>query len=124
MSLHYSDACTEHHDLVLDFNGPRPPIVVLCGSTRFKDEFAAANRDLTRRGAIVVAPGVFGHSGDPMTDDDKTRLDELHRRKIDLADEVYVVSDKFGYIGDSTRSEIEYARGLGKPVRAWRRDDP
>ncbi|MFD9950834.1 hypothetical protein ACFWYW_58930 [Nonomuraea sp. NPDC059023] len=102
--------------LIAEFAGDRPEIVCLCGSTRFREEFARANRELTRAGVIVVAPGVFGHSGDPFTDDDKQRLDELHRRKIDLADRVVIVSDASGYIGDSTRAEIEYARVLGKPV--------
>lgn len=114
---HFSSDCTTHHDLVVDFQGTRPKIVALCGSTRFRDEFTAANRDLTRQGVIVVAPGVFGHSGDPMSVEEKTLLDELHRRKIDLADEVLVVSDASGYYGDSTRSEIEYAEKPGKPVR-------
>lgn len=114
---HFRADCSDHHDLVRDFNGPRPTITALCGSTRFRDEFARANRGLTARGVIVVAPGVFGHSGDPLTEDDKTLLDELHRRKIDLADEVLVVSDASGYYGDSTRSEIEYARTQGKLVR-------
>jgi len=45
------------------------------------------------------------------------RLDELHRRKIDLSDRVIVVSDPTGYIGESTRAEIAYAEGLGMPVR-------
>lgn len=103
------------HAIVLPSDRPR--IVCLCGSTRFREEFAAVNRDLTNQGVIVVAPGVFGHSGDPMTEEEKTRLDDLHRQKIVLADEVLVVSDETGYYGDSTRSEIAYARQVGKPVR-------
>lgn len=103
--------------LVREFGGGRPTIIALCGSTRFRDEFAAANRDLTLAGAIVVAPGVFAHSGDTMTDEEKARLDDLHKRKIDLADEVLIVSDESGYYGDSTRNEIAYARQVGKPVR-------
>ncbi|WP_020580171.1 hypothetical protein [Actinopolymorpha alba] len=93
--------------------GPR--IVCLCGSTRFRDEFAVANRQQTLAGRIVLAPGVFGHSGDSLTEDDKARLDELHLRKIDLAHSVLVVNPG-GYIGESTRREIEYARRTGKPV--------
>ena len=101
--------------LVREFGGDRPPIVCLCGSTRFRDEFARVNRDLTSEGHIVLAPGVFGHSGDPMTDEQKRRLDDLHRRKIDLADSVYVVNPG-GYVGPSTRSEIAYAAERGKPI--------
>ncbi|MBN6054553.1 hypothetical protein JYK22_21605 [Nonomuraea sp. RK-328] len=98
-----------------EFAGDRPPIVCLCGSTRFRDEFAAVNRDLTAKGKIVLAPGVFGHSGDPMADEQKRLLDDLHLRKIDLADRVHIVNPG-GYIGDSTRAEIAYAVERGKPV--------
>ncbi|MGG7653538.1 hypothetical protein [Kocuria rosea] len=93
-----------------------PRVVCICGSTRFRAEITEANRVETMAGRIVVAPGVYGHDGDPMTDEDKTRLDELHRRKIDLADEVLVVNPD-GYIGHSTRLEIGYAVLSGKPVR-------
>lgn len=122
---HYSNECHEHHDLVVDFGcevgATRPRIVVLCGSTRFRDEFTETNRRLTLEGAIVLGPGCFSHCGDPVTEGDKVRLDELHRRKIDLADEVFVVNPRTpdhpcGYIGDSTRSEIAYAETLGKPI--------
>ena len=101
--------------LVREFGGDCPPIVCLCGSTRFRDEFARVNRDLTSEGFIVLAPGVFGHSGDPMTDKQKRLLDDLHRRKIDLADSVYIVNPG-GYIGDSTRAEIAYATEREKPI--------
>lgn len=119
---HFSADCGGFHDLVRDFEGDRPTIVCLCGSTRFREDFAQANRVFTLAGVIVLAPGVFGHSGDPMTEDDKVRLDETHKRKIDLADEIYVVNPAteehpHGYIGESTRSEIEYARKHGKAVR-------
>ena len=90
-------------------------VVCLCGSTRFRDEFTEANRRETMAGRIVVAPGVFAHSGDPLTDDDKRRLDALHLRKIDMADSVLVINPG-GYIGDSTRREIDYAMRTGKPV--------
>ena len=92
-----------------------PEIVVLCGSTRFRDEMTAANRDLTLAGCIVLAPGVFGHSGDAMTDAQKVALDALHLRKIDMADRVLVVSPG-GYVGASTSQEIEHAQQTGKPV--------
>ncbi|MFC9178417.1 MULTISPECIES: hypothetical protein [Streptomyces] len=98
----------------------RPEIVCICGSTRFAEEMLAANRELTFAGVIVVAPGVFAHSGDRetgerITGEQKAALDALHLRKIDLADRVLVVNPG-GYIGESTRREITYARGAGKPV--------
>lgn len=101
----------------------RPLIVCLCGSTRFKDEINAANARLTMQGVLVISLGVFGHTDLPGRDwttgasDDKRMLDDLHRRKIDLADEVLVVSDESGYFGESTAGEIRYATGHGKPVR-------
>lgn len=99
-----------------------PRIVAICGSTRFMAEMAEAElRETTARpGKIVVKPGCDMKSSHDLWSDPveaealKARLDELHRSKILLADEVLVVGD---YIGDSTRSEIAYARSLGRPVR-------
>ena len=93
-----------------------PELVTVCGSTRFRREMAAANRELTQAGYIVLAPGVFAHDGDQIDRDQKIRLDQLHFAKIDLATWVYVV-DPGGYVGESTRREIAYATRTGKPVR-------
>ena len=90
----------------------RPEIVCICGSTRFVEEMRAANRDLAFAGVIVVAPG---EADQLMTDEQKTALDALHLRKIDLADRVLVVNPG-GYIGESTSREIAYARAAGKPI--------
>lgn len=97
-----------------------PRIVTICGSTRFRAEMTEANRIMTLAGRIVIAPGVFAHSGDAMTDEQKAALDELHLRKIDLADEVLVINPG-GYVGESTRHEIAYAKRAGKPISyvAW-----
>ena len=109
-------AFADRIDAVLDANMPAPTIVCLCGSTRFKDAFIAENERLTLKGRIVLSVGSFGHGRPvPLTDAEKARLDELHLRKIDLADEV-VVLNVGGYIGESTRREIAYARGKKKPV--------
>lgn len=97
-----------------------PRIVVICGSTRFMTEMNAADLRETEAGRIVVEPGFdekspHGLSSGPVEAEAlKARLDELHRAKIRLADEVLVVGD---YIGESTRAEIAYGRSLGKPVR-------
>lgn len=93
-----------------------PKIVTICGSTRFRSEMADANRRLTLAGYVVLAPGVFAHDGDEITEAQKDALDELHFRKIDLADEIYVVNPG-GYVGESTRLEISYARRTGKTIR-------
>ena len=90
----------------------RPEIVCICGSARFADEMRAANRDLTFAGVIVVAPG---EAGELVTSEQKTVLDALHLRKIDLADRVLVVNPG-GYVGESTSREIDYAQAAGKPV--------
>jgi hypothetical protein len=92
-------------------------IVTLCGSTKFKDDFIRVQKELTLQGYIVISVGLFGHSGDTevWTDDVKTMLDDMHKRKIDLADEIFVIN-KNKYIGNSTRSEIEYAIQTNKPV--------
>ncbi|MDE7108052.1 MAG: hypothetical protein K2O39_06985, partial [Clostridiales bacterium] len=92
-------------------------VITLCGSTRFKDEFIAAQKRLTLEGNIVISVGLFGHSGDDevFTENTKQMLDDMHKRKIDMADEIFVIN-KNGYIGSSTKSEIEYAKATGKKV--------
>lgn len=100
-------------------------VVTLCGSTRFKNEFVTAQKRLTLEGNIVISVGLFGHSGDDEVWDGmdegtlsktKEMLDDMHKRKIDMADEIFVINVG-GYIGDSTKSEIEYAIAHGKIVR-------
>ena len=93
-------------------------IITLCGSTRFKEEFLEAQKRLTLEGNIVISVGLFGHSGDEevWAENIKPMLDDMHFRKIDLADEIFVINPG-GYIGASTRREIEYAHSTGKDVR-------
>lgn len=101
---------------------PEAPVITLCGSTRFKDEFMAVNQRLTLAGNVVISVGFFGHADLPGYDwttdasDLKRTLDSLHFQKIRMADEIYVI-DPGGYIGESTRREIDYATSLGKPVQ-------
>ena len=99
-------------------------IITLCGSTRFKDEFMKVQKDLTLKGNIVISVGLFGHSGDKEVWENmdegtltktKEMLDDMHKRKIDMADEIFVINVD-GYIGQSTKSEIEYAKNTGKKV--------
>ena len=100
-------------------------IVTLCGSTRFKNEFMEVQKRLTLEGNIVISVGLFGHSGDTEVWENmdegtltktKEMLDDMHKRKIDMADEIFVINVG-GYIGDSTHSEIDYAIEHGKMVR-------
>lgn len=110
----------------------QPYTVTLCGSSLFKQAFEQVNRELTLQGYVVLSMGLFGHTEEePLTPELKKALDELYLRKIDMSDEVIVVSDgswlptKFpkswdetrGYVDESTAREIEYAEKTGKPVR-------
>jgi len=91
-------------------------VITLCGSTKFKDEFIKIQKELTLQGIIVISVGIFGHSdGDILTDEIKTMLDDMHKRKIDMADEIFVIN-KNGYIGSSTKSEIKYALKMNKKI--------
>lgn len=99
-------------------------VITLCGSTRFKDEFMKVQKDLTLKGNIVISVGLFSHSGDDEVWENmdegtltktKEMLVDMHKRKIDMADEIFVINVN-GYIGDSTKSEIEYAIKTGKKV--------
>ena len=100
------------------------PVVTLCGSTRFKDAFYEVQKQLTLAGNIVISVGLFGHSDDEEVWDGmdegtlsktKEMLDDMHKRKIDMVDSIYVINVG-GYIGESTKSEIEYAKAHGKKV--------
>ncbi len=99
-------------------------VITLCGSTRFKNEFMEAQKNLTLKGNIVISVGLFGHSGDnevweQMDEGTLTKtkemLDDMHKRKIDMSDEIFVINVG-GYIGESTKSEIEYAKKHNKKV--------
>ena len=96
----------------------RFPVITLCGSTRFKEQYLEAQKRLTLEGNIIISVGLFGHSGDDETWEPgiKEMLDNMHKRKIDMADGIYVINVG-GYIGESTRSEIEYAKAHGKEVK-------
>lgn len=123
--INFPGQLTIDHPASCHCDGTDKPIVVtLCGSTRFSDAFREANLRLTLEGRIVLSIGcdmrsdawVFGDVEPHVLDRVKRDLDKLHKRKIDLSDEILVLNVG-GYIGDSTRSEIEYARVHGKVVR-------
>ena len=101
----------------------RPKIVCLCGSTRFYQAFQRANYEETMAGRIVLSVGFYWHASKEAhgeawgcTPEQKIALDVLHKQKIDMADEILVLNVG-GYVGDSTRSEMEHAIARGKPVR-------
>jgi len=106
----------------------QPRIICLCGSTKFMSAFDHANRQETLDNQIVVSVGVDLQYRDvhvapdaPTRDVIKKVLDPLHKRKIDLADEILVINVD-GYIGKSTEDEIRYAVRRRKPVRLLHQD--
>jgi hypothetical protein len=103
----------------------RPKIVCLCGSTRFFKEYQETNFKETMKGRIVLSVGSYPNAkteehGESIgiTPEQKIKLDELHLKKIELADEILVINVD-GYVGESTSKEIDHARRLGKKIRWW-----
>ena len=101
----------------------RPLVVCLCGSTRFMETFHEAARRESLKGKIVLTISditTYNKATDPQLFNHglKKMLDELHLRKIDIADEVLILNVG-GYIGESTRNELNYARKLGKVIYYW-----
>jgi hypothetical protein len=102
----------------------KPVVVCLCGSTRFTELMLVKQWELTKQGKIVLSwcalPDSYftgedrAHIGDQ--EGVKAIVDEVHKRKIDLADEVLILNVG-DYIGESTRSELDYAIAHGKTVR-------
>lgn len=92
-------------------------VITLCGSTKFKEDFLRVQKQLTLEGNVVISVGMFGHSGDNevFADGVKEMLDDIHKQKIDMADEIFVIN-KNGYIGKSALGEIEYAKKHNKKI--------
>ncbi len=91
-------------------------IITLCGSIKFKDEFMRVQEKLTLDGNIVLTPNFFNNIKKEEIDlETKKMLDEMHKQKIDMSDEIYVINVG-GYIGESTKNEIEYVKEKGKRI--------
>ena len=90
-------------------------IITLCGSIKFKTEFMKIQEELTLNGNIIFTPNFFYNLKDEINIGTKKMLDEMHRQKIDMSNEIYVIN-LGGYIGESTKSEIEYAKTNGKKI--------
>lgn len=90
-------------------------VITLCGSIRFKEQFYEQQKRLTLAGKLVITVGWFGHPGDVLSDVQKSMLDDMHKRKIDMSDGIFVINVD-GYIRSSTKSEINYAHHTGKFV--------
>lgn len=106
--------------------GYRPKVVCFCGSTRFAQWFMIERWKLEKQGIItlginILPDGYFAGENHHGAEQEgvKDILDDLHLRKIDLADEVFILNVD-GYIGESTRRELEYAISIGKPVKYFK----
>ena len=96
----------------------RPEIVCLCGSTKFLDKFDEYQLKLTLEGKIVLTIGThkpIARKYADGLDQRKEMLDELHKKKIELADSIFVLNVG-GYVRYSTRNEINHAMTLGKNI--------
>ncbi len=91
-------------------------VITLCGAIKFKEEFEKIQEELTLAGNIVLTPNFF-HSvkKEEINNEIKNMLDEMHKQKIDMSDEIYVINVG-EYIGESTKSEIEYAKTKNKKI--------
>ena len=101
------------------------PIVTICGSMKFFDQMLQVAADETAAGNIVLAP--FSVVAPEHQDSDfKAMLDRLHREKIDMAEQVIVVTNQHGYTGMSTKREMGYAIAQGKEfdVREFELPEP
>ena len=90
-------------------------VITLCGSIKFKNEFMKVQEELTLDGNVVFTPNFFNNLKGEINAETKKMLDEMHRQKIDMSNEIYVINCG-GYIGESTKSEIEYAKANGKKI--------
>lgn len=109
----------ETHSAYSFFNN-KEGIVTLCGSTKFFTECMEINRILTFKGWIVLMCGSWGHSyhkyREGNSGDAYNKVKALHFKKILMSDAIVVVSDKSGYIGDSTKSEVEFCKQKDIPI--------
>ena len=90
-------------------------VITLCGSVRFKEDFLREQKRLTLEGNIVLS-AVFYDNDIILSEEQKAMIGDMHKRKIDLSDEIFIIN-KDGYIGSSTKSEIDYAMKTNKPIK-------
>lgn len=90
-------------------------VVTICGSIRFWDKIQEMSERLELENEFVVLGVTPNASGRELTERERALLGELHRAKIDLSDAIFVVNVG-GYIGESVKAEIEYAKDAGKEI--------
>ncbi len=94
-------------------------VITLCGSSKFKQDFERVNRQLTLQGNVVITLAFFGHADNiPVTPEQKRLVDEIHLRKIDLADSIYVIN-KGGYVGNPRHGKSSMQRLTGNKLLSW-----
>ena len=91
-------------------------IITLCGSSRFKDDILNTYKKLTLQDNIVLFDAIFNQNELNLNDNEKQLIDKNHKQKILMSDEIFVIN-KNGYIGKSTKLEIEFAKKLNKPIK-------
>ena len=91
------------------------PVITLCGSMRFREEFARLDAELSLAGHVVLTPVTLDPAADP-TADERELLSRIHLQKIAMSDQIFIVNVG-GYFGESTRRELNHARSLGVAVR-------
>lgn len=92
------------------------PVITLCGSSKFKDDFMRVQKELTLQGNIVLSLGLFSHyDHEIITKQEEVLLKDIHLERILLSDAIYVIN-KDGDIGSSTKQEIEFAKKNHKKV--------
>lgn len=90
-------------------------VITICGSMRYSKEMMKIAEELELKSGYAVIQCVYNIDGQRYEGVDASILDKIHRKKIDISDAIYVVNID-GYIGDSTKNEIEYAKNNGKEV--------
>ena len=108
----------------------KPKVVTICGSSRFVDIMAVCawlierNEQAITLSLHLLPRWYCGTVDDHIAEHEgvAAEMDELHLRKIDLSDEIFVVNWD-DYIGTSTQREIRYAQVAGKPIRWFTHDE-
>ncbi len=91
-------------------------IITVCGSYKYKKEMIEITEMLTLKGNCMITPNELTKTNkDAYTEEDILMIDKMHKQKIKISDAILVV-DVSGYIGSSTKSEIEYAKSLNKEI--------
>lgn len=91
-------------------------IIAVCGSLRFMKEMMEITEKMELQGNCMLSP-IYptNPDKDSYTDEEVLMLDKMHKEKIKISDAILVVNVN-NYIGSSTKSEIEYAKSLGKEI--------